>query len=132
MIIVILFVLLGGVRALNGWNDLFTLLCLMFPFIYLASWYAQLRRVAKVAKGLRDPHIVVIVDDSGLTFRAIDRTSSTAWAGFKEVWQYPDLWLLFPYGPSSAFTSVPTAALPPETWALIASKLKEHGAKIVA
>ncbi len=131
VVIITLLVLVGGLRVLGGWNDLFTLLCLMFPFMYLAIWYSHRRRAERVATGLRDPRIIIVVDDAGLTLRSVDHTSTMTWAGVQEVWQFPEVWLLFPYGVGSAFTAVPTEALSNEALQLIGSKLRETGARIV-
>lgn len=131
MILIAVLVLVGAFRILNGWFDWFTLLCLIFPFIYPASWYSHRRRAERVASGLRDPHIVIEADEIGLTLRSVDHMSTTTWTGLKEIWQFPEVWLLFPYGVSSSYTAMPTAALSNAALEFIASNARAGGARIV-
>ena len=44
---------------------------------------------------MSDPTTKIVVEDDGLSMVTSDHSSKMKWGLVKEIWRYPDLWLVF-------------------------------------
>ena len=133
VVVVALVFVIALVRMFMGLDDLFTFALFAVPFVYGLRWFSYIRQAEQIVAEMRDPRVVVSADEQNITFRTADRISSQSWAVMKEVWQFPDLWLLFPYAARYAvYTAIPTERLTPEACEYLGNKLREHGARIIS
>ena len=132
LVIVLVLILIAAIRILNGIDDALTICLFAVPFAYAWLRYSYLRRGEHVAARMRDPRVTITADADTLTFRTTEQVTTRAWRAIEEVWQFADVWLLFPYGSrGGAPTPIPTSALSTEAQAFIGERLLAHGAKVV-
>lgn len=120
---------IGISRVLMQLNGQLTVSLLLMPLLIPLVWAVTIRRATKLALALRDSHVVVTIDEQGVSFETTEHRSFTAWPSLGEVWMFGDVWLLFPYGSrvGSAYTAIPVKAMTPEFLSVMSQKLSEHG-----
>jgi hypothetical protein len=101
-------------------------------FATLATVYTVMlvksRRIAtRLTRRLGAPEVTVSADEHGLTFSMPDYRSTAAWSPLREIWQFDDVWIFLPYGPSAAYSAIPAAAMTPEFRETVLHRMREHG-----
>lgn len=64
---------------------------------FILQWRAYCRKAAEPYAAMSDPTTRIVVEDDGISMVTVDRSSKMKWSLVKEVWRYPDLWLIFFY-----------------------------------
>jgi hypothetical protein len=122
-------------------------LCVAVLFVLQETWWAASAVVAlalfyvalvvryrwsakKLARRLGSIEITVRADESGITFNMPAQQSASAWTNTREIWQFGDVWLFFAFGPTTAFTAIPTAAMTPEFREMVLTNMRAHGATV--
>jgi hypothetical protein len=97
--------------------------------VALSVWRYRRRAVA-LAERLGPMEISLTIADEGLTVEAPMQKSTGTWNRERVIWTYPDIWILFPYGESSAYSAVPVAAMTDEFQEAFLSLTKAAGGRV--
>lgn len=68
------------------------------------------------------------LDDDGFSIHMENASSRFEWQGLRQLWRYPDVWLIEIVKKQSAF--FPPSEAPPEALAFIEQKCRDSGAKV--
>lgn len=97
---------------------------LMSATVYVVHYRGSLAKFRQ----LRDPVATFRADHHSITVESSIGKSTFYWACVKEVWQFPDVWLLL--FSKAQFSTLPVANLSPELQALIVTRVQSAGGKI--
>ena len=62
---------------------------------FISRWRAYCRKAGEPYEAMSDPTTKIVVEDDGLSMVTSDHSSKMKWGLVKEIWRYPDLWLVF-------------------------------------
>jgi hypothetical protein len=96
------------------------------PLLYLTHYRRALARFRAMAS----PHATIAVDDSTLTLSSDLGRSEIPWSTVREVWQFPQFWLLMFSG--SHYATLPVETVPPDVRTFILRCVEAAGGKISA
>lgn len=89
----------------------------------VAAWAAQMQRALEVLRDLDNGQATFTVAEDRLIVRSRRATTELPWGAIRQVWRYPDLWLLV-YSPHS-FSTLPLGGVPPEALAEIEQRVRK-------
>jgi drug/metabolite transporter (DMT)-like permease len=92
--------------------------------VYVVHYRRSLRKFRQMDK----PRATFRADDSSFTMSSDIGTTTLQWSAVKELWQFPNVWLLL-YS-KAQFTTLPLACLPAETQTYIVQRVRESGGKV--
>lgn len=92
------------------------------------GWFAQRRRAMEALRDLEDGRATFTVREDRLIVRSKRAAAELPWNVIKQVWRYPDLWLLV-YSPSG-FSTLPLGGVPPEALAEIVTRVRKAGGRL--
>ena len=96
--------------------------------IAVTVWCIYMRRALSTFRKMQTPEVRFAIDASGISVSSELGSGSINWQAIQKMWCLPEAWLLFVS--KGAYSTIPTACLPPEAKQLIVDKLTQHGAKI--
>jgi drug/metabolite transporter (DMT)-like permease len=92
--------------------------------IYVVHYRRSLRKFRQ----MDNPQATFRAEESSFTMSSDIGTTTLQWSAVKELWQFPNVWLLL-YS-KAQFTTLPLACLPPETQAYIVQCVRVAGGKV--
>jgi drug/metabolite transporter (DMT)-like permease len=92
--------------------------------IYVVHYRRSLRKFRQ----MDNPQATFRAEESSFTMSSDIGTTTLQWSAVKELWQFPNVWLLL-YS-KAQFTTLPLACLPPETQAYIVQCIRVAGGKV--
>jgi hypothetical protein len=92
--------------------------------VYIAHYRRSLRKFRQ----MDNPQATFHAEESSFTMSSDIGTTTLQWSAVKELWQFPNVWLLL-YS-RAQFTTLPLACLPPETQAYIVQCVRVAGGKV--
>lgn len=92
--------------------------------IYIAHYSNALRKLNEMGS----PQATLAAEDSVFTLTSEVSTSSFRWSVVKEVWQFPNYWLLL--FSKAQFVTLPTSCLSPEMQEFILRQVHLAGGKV--
>lgn len=92
--------------------------------VYLSNRY----HVLGTFKALQNPTITFQVYDDKFALSSELGEGEWPWSAIKEIWQYPDAWLVFLA--RASYATFPLSAIPTEAQQFILEKLEEAGSQI--
>ena len=102
----------------------------ILALVYAGVLFRYRMNAKRLARRLQSPEVTVRADEDGMTFSFPGQQSTSAWSSTRVLWQFDDVWLFFPYGPTAVYTAIPTAAMTPEFRELVLAKMQASGATI--
>ena len=93
-------------------------------FVYVIHYRRSLQKFRQMDK----PEATFHAEESSFTMSSDIGTTTLQWSAVKELWQFPNVWLLL-YS-KAQFTTLPLACLPPDTQAYIVQRIREAGGKV--
>src|SRR5262245_969518 len=93
-------------------------------FVYVVHYRRSLQKFRQMDK----PEATFHAEESSFTMSSDIGTTTLQWSAVKELWQFPNVWLLL-YS-KAQFTTLPLACLPPDTQAYIVQRIREAGGKV--
>jgi len=93
-------------------------------FVYVVHYRRSLHKFRQ----MDNPEATFRADESSFTMSSDIGTTTLQWSAVKELWQFPNVWLLL-YS-KAQFTTLPLACLPPDTRAYIVERIRESGGKV--
>lgn len=93
-------------------------------FVYVVHYRRSLQKFRQMDK----PEAKFHAEESSFTMSSDIGTTTLQWSAVKELWQFPNVWLLL-YS-KAQFTTLPLACLPPDTQAYIVQRIREAGGKV--
>jgi hypothetical protein len=92
--------------------------------VYIVHYRRSLRKFRQ----MDNPQATFRAEESSFTMSSDIGTTTLQWSAVKELWQFPNVWLLL-YS-KAQFTTLPLACLPPETQAYIVQCVRVAGGKV--
>jgi hypothetical protein len=92
--------------------------------VYIVHYRRSLRKFRQ----MDNPQATFRAEESSFTMSSDIGTTTLQWSAVKELWQFPNVWLLL-YS-RAQFTTLPLACLPPETQAYIVQCVRVAGGKV--
>jgi hypothetical protein len=92
--------------------------------VYIVHYRRSLRKFRQ----MDNPQATFRAEESSFTMSSDIGTTTLQWSAVKELWQFPNVWLLL-YS-RAQFTTLPLACLPPETQAYIVQCVRTAGGKV--
>jgi hypothetical protein len=92
--------------------------------VYIVHYRRSLRKFRQ----MDNPQATFRAEESSFTMSSDIGTTTLQWSAVKELWQFPNVWLLL-YS-KAQFTTLPLACLPPETQAYIVQCIRVAGGKV--
>ena len=102
----------------------------LYAIIYAVNLGKYRRAAIRRARWLGMPEVTVSVDDGGMTFTMPSYRTEAGWSPQRQVWQFDDVWIFFPFGTSSAYTAVPTAAMTGEFREIVMNNMRAQRAVV--
>jgi hypothetical protein len=102
----------------------------------LAVAYWAVRRVYRsqahqMLAAMGDPTVTVTADADGLAIRTALAATTLAWPAVKEVWQFKDVWLLFPFTARvNTSYALPAEAITPAFGEIVRREVVAHGGQV--
>jgi drug/metabolite transporter (DMT)-like permease len=94
----------------------------------IVVYVVHYRRSLRKFRQMDQPRATFRADDSSFTMSSDIGTTTLQWSAVKELWQFPNVWLLL-YS-KAQFTTLPLACLPAETQTYIVQRVRESGGKV--
>jgi hypothetical protein len=110
--------IIGALAAVLALGIAFTIV------VYVVHYRRSLRKFRQ----MNTPRSTFRADESSFTMSSDIGTTTLQWSAVKELWQFPNVWLLL-YS-KAQFTTLPLACLPPETQAYIVQCVRAAGGKV--
>jgi len=110
--------IIGGLAAVLVFGIAFAIV------VYVVHYRRSLQKFRQMNK----PQATFRADDSSFTMSSDIGTTTLQWSAVKELWQFPNVWLLL-YS-KAQFTTLPLACLPAETQTYIVQRIRESGGKV--
>jgi len=110
--------IIGGLAAVLVFGIAFAIV------VYVVHYRRSLQKFRQMNK----PQATFRADDSSFTMSSDIGTTTLQWSAVKELWQFPNVWLLL-YS-KAQFTTLPLACLPAETQTYIVQRVRESGGKV--
>ena len=110
--------IIGGLGAVLALGTAFAIV------VYVVHY----RRSLQKFRQMDNPRSTFRAEESSFTMSSDIGTTTLQWSAVKELWQFPNVWLLL-YS-KSQFTTLPLACLPPETQAYIVQCVRAAGGKV--
>ena len=110
--------LIGGLAAVLVLGIAFAIV------VYIVHYRRSLRKFRQMDK----PRSTFRADESSFTMSSDIGTTTLQWSAVKELWQFPNVWLLL-YS-KAQFSTLPLACLSPETQAYIVQRVRASGGKV--
>jgi len=107
--------LIGGLAAVLVVGIAFAIV------IYVVHYRRSLQKFLQMGQ----PRATFHADESTFTMTSDIGTTTLQWSAVKELWQFPNVWLLL-YS-KAQFTTLPLACLSPETQAYIVQRVSASG-----
>ena len=121
----VVLVALGQASWLIGALATVLALGIAFPiFVYVIHYRRSLHKFRQ----MDNPEATFHAEESSFTMSSDIGTTTLQWSAVKELWQFPNVWLLL-YS-KAQFTTLPLACLPPDTQAYIVQRIRESGGKV--
>lgn len=120
---------LGLVLVLSRYGGWLGYLAVLAPFAIPVAWSNYVNTAVKAAQELRDSGVSVTLTDESITFETSQHCCRMNWSLLKDVWRFPDVWLLFTYSVMS-YVLIPTEALDEELRSFIETRVGEEGGKV--
>lgn len=92
--------------------------------LYIVHHRSSLRKFREMAS----PKATFLAEDSSFTMSSDLGTTTLQWSAIKELWQFPDVWLLL-YS-KAQFSTLPLACLPQDMRAFVLQRVRASGGKI--
>jgi len=96
-----------------------------FPIVVYVVHY---RRSLQKFHQMDNPQATFRAEESSFTMVSDIGTTTLQWSAVKELWQFPNVWLLL-YS-KAQFTTLPLSCLPSETQAYIVQCVRAAGGKV--
>ncbi|MGD9644780.1 MAG: YcxB family protein [Pirellulales bacterium] len=94
----------------------------------VAVYVIHYRNAISKFREMGDAKAIFRAEESSFTMTSSIGTSSFRWSATKEIWQFPDVWLLL--FSKAQFVTLPTACLPLEMQSFIVQQVRSSGGKI--
>lgn len=92
------------------------------------GWFGQRRRALEAFRDLENGEATFTLSEDRLAVRSSRASAELPWSTIREVWRYPDLWLLV-YSPNS-FSTLPLGGVPPEALAELEKRVRKAGGRL--
>jgi YcxB-like protein len=92
--------------------------------VYVVHYRRSLHKFSQ----MDNPEAKFHAEESSFTMSSDIGTTTLQWSSVKELWQFPNVWLLL-YS-KAQFTTLPLACLSAETQAYIVQRVRESGGKV--
>ena len=128
IVVAIITLVVAIIVATQGLDDtfvsgLFAACLLLFAVGIVAIWRAHTRNTIGRFRAMDPPEADVTFSDAGAAFSSNIGAATLPWTRFKEVWEFPDFWMLFTS--EAGFNVIPIASMDAETVAFARRKLAE-------
>ena len=97
--------------------------------IMVALYITHYHNALQVLRKMGAPEATFTASESSLSLSSGAGSSTFPWSAVTEVWQFPDVWLMF--FSKSQFVTLPLADFSPEAKAFVLERVRASGGKIV-
>lgn len=97
--------------------------------VAVAFWLVYRRRGMAILRRMKNPTVHYVFDEDGVLVRSDLSEGRTKWSAFRELWRFPEVWLLFLV--RGVYATLPTEALSDEIGRMIVEKMNAQGSRIV-
>jgi hypothetical protein len=97
--------------------------------VALAVYFFHLRRSLAKFRAMGSPSAVLTLDEGSVSLASDLGSTSVPWSAVKEVWRFPDFWLLL--FSKAQFVTIPLASVSAEMQAFIMTRVSATGGKVV-
>ena len=133
LMLVALTVVLGVLVALGApvWIIVtLVVLLVLAAAVAVALYIGYYRNSLRKFRTMSTPRATFRADESSFTMTSDAGTTTLQWSAVKELWQFPNVWLLL-YS-KTQFSTLPLACLPPDIQAFVQERVREAGGKVAA
>ncbi len=132
IVVIVIFAILLAFRAVRGdtsWmvGVLGSVLAIAIAMA-VAVYVVHYRNAIGKFREMGDPKATFCAEQSCFTVTSSIGTSTFRWSTIKEVWQFPEVWLLL--FSKAQFVTLPIACLPPEMQSFIVQQVRSSGGRI--
>jgi len=101
-----------------------------FPLVPYLVYGRPYRSRVRVKAGDLDRRITMRIGFDGISVDGGEISNNVRWGGIKQLWKFPDLFLLFTDTQLPIFITLPIGELTDETRTFIETKIREHGGQV--
>jgi len=133
LMLVALVVVLGVLVAFGAPVWIIVTLAVLFVLaaaVAVALYIGYYRNSLRKFRTMSTPRATFRADESSFTMTSDAGTTTLQWIAVKELWQFPNVWLLL-YS-KTQFSTLPLACLPPDIQAFVQERVREAGGKVAA
>src|SRR5262249_7001984 len=76
----------------------------VMALIYMTILIKYRRNATRLIRRLGAPEVTVNADENGITFSLPSYQTTAGWTPLREIWQFDDVWIFMPYGPSTVYS----------------------------
>lgn len=97
--------------------------------LYLLIWAGHDLRMVKMRDERPDPMVSIRMEPECITFQSSEQTTTMKWSGFKKLWRFKEVLLVFLHG-QRAYLILPAGPLGEEGRRFLEDKVREHGGQV--
>ena len=133
LMLVALVVVLGVLVAFDAPVWIIVTLAVLFVLaaaVAVALYIGYYRNSLRKFRTMSTPRATFRADESSFTMTSDAGTTTLQWSAVKELWQFPNVWLLL-YS-KTQFSTLPLTCLPPDIQAFVQERVREAGGKVAS